>query len=210
MRPVPLVLLFALNACALVTPPQMRTVQDNVLTSKELPAIRIAVDPSFHYAGKIPFTIAGLAGGERYVFVDAEGKRVKRMFVLQFEQWLPGIDETYRYDFTNARELGGHRWRHNIGWYSQSALRISQPGGEATAMHRWLEREGWEVDDELLMSRFLTLGNPDRKSELILFYLERASDNGVTIAELDADESRAAAFARELEERSLAAFRIVP
>lgn len=209
MRAIAALALLALNACALVYP-HTRTVKDNVLTSTELPVIRIAVDPSFRYAGRIPFEVAGLAGGDRLVFVDAEGKRVKRMFVAQFEQWLPGIDETYRYDFTNARDIGGHRWRHNIGWYSQRALRGSNPKGEAAVMHEWLEREGYEVDDELLMSRFLTLGSEDRKSELILFYLERASDNGVTVAELDADESRASSFAKGLEERSLAAFRILP
>lgn len=209
MRVPAVVLLLVLSACATVPGPP-RSVHENVLTSTELPRIRIAVEPPFRYAGRVPFQIAGLAAGDRYVFVDTEGRRVKRLFVAQFESWLPGIDEIYHYDFTGARELGGHRWRHNIGWYSQRASREAQPRGEAAAMHRWLEREGYEVDDELLMSRFLTLGDEQRKSELILFYIENAGENGVTLAELDADESRMSAFARELEERSLAAFRILP
>jgi hypothetical protein len=200
-------MLAALLACA--SGSNGRTVRRNVVTSAAQPAIRIRVAPEFRYVGRVPFRIRDVAAGDRYVFVDADGHRVKRMFVLQFEGFLPGIDQIYRYDVSSARTIGGHKWRHNLWWYSDRAQRAQDRGPEARAMHDWLASGGWIVDDELLMSRFLTIGDETRKHELILFYFENARDHGLSVAELDADESRIGAVAKGLEERSLAAFRVL-
>jgi hypothetical protein len=199
-------LLLLAGACA--TTPKAQYVRGNRLVSKALPPIEIEVAPEFRYVGAVPFRIRDVAAGDRHVFVEADGMRVKRLLVFQFESFLPNVDDYYRYDFTNARDIGGYPWRHSVYWYSQRALSQENPGGEATVMHEWLAKNGYLVDDELLMSRFLTLGHENRKSELILFYLENAKDNGVTLAELDANESLRSKFEEGLVARSLAAFKI--
>lgn len=199
--------LVALVSCA--SGSDDRTVRRNVVISSAQPSIRIRVAPELRYVGRVPFRIRDVAAGDRYVFVDADGRRVKRMFVLQFEGFLPGVDESYRYDFSNARTIGGHKWRHNLWWYSDRAQRSRGAAPEARAMHDWLASGGWIVDDELLMSRFLTIGDETRRHELILFYFENARDHGLSVAELDADESRIGTVAKGLEERSLAAFRVL-
>lgn len=201
--------LLTLAACSSSVTHDGRTVRGNVIVSDHQPPIRIEISRDFQYAGRVPFRIRDVAAGDRYVFVNAVGKRVKRMFVLQFEGYLPNIAHTYNYDFTNARNMGGYKWRHNIGWYSDKALRAEGQGNEAAAMHDWLAAEGWIVDDELFMSRFLTLGDETRKNELILFYYENVRDHGLTVERLNADRSLADPVRKPLEERSLTAFRIL-
>jgi hypothetical protein len=180
-------------SCTSASSSETRSVKGQRMTSTALPAIVIDVAEPFRYIGKFPFTIGDIASGERLVFVDADGKNVKRLFVMQFESFLPTSTEIYRYDFSNAMILGGHRFRHNLGRYRTSELRAARPGNEAALTHDFLAARGYTLADDLLMSRFVTLGSEDRKSELILFYIETAKSGA----------------AEGLEERSLASFRVV-
>lgn len=172
------------------------------------PAAVIEVAPTFRYAGRVPFVLGGVARGERILFIDAERKRVKRLFVAQFEEFLPSSPEIYRYSFENAQEIGGLRFRHNTGGYSASELGRTHPGNEAAVMHAFLKRKGYAVDDALLMSRFVTLGAPDRRSELILFYLEPAGAHGLRVEDLNDGNARWQNVRKDLQERSLKMFRV--
>lgn len=194
----------AIHAGAQTSP---RTIDGQVVTSSALPPVRIEIDPAFRYIGRMPFTIRNVAGGERIVFADAQGKTIRRMVVLQFEGFLPGVDEIYRYDFSRAREIGGLRWRDNA-WVYCTAAQIAAGGNEGTQMHRWLAEQGHQTPDVQLMYRFLTLGDERRKDELIIFYLE-GSDDPSWIGKSDAESEVWQAQARVLERRALAAFRIL-
>jgi hypothetical protein len=130
------------------------------------------------------------------------------MVVFQFEGFLPGTNEIYRYDFTGARKIGGHLWRMNAGAYSAAAMRRSNPGNEATAMHEALTALGYDVPDVQVMFRLVTLGNAERKHELILFYLEGTDDPKWLTKREDAPtdwQERAT----EMERRALASFQVV-
>ncbi len=61
---------------------------------------------------------------------------------MQFEGFLPQVNEIYRYDFSNAREIGGLRWRSNAFAY-RTPERQSTEAPEATAMHNWLRAGGY-------------------------------------------------------------------
>jgi hypothetical protein len=193
------------SACMSARIPTRPRVRRNRIVSYAKPAAVIEIAPTFRYVGRFPFVIGDIAAGERIVFAVTEQKRVKRLFVAQFEEFLPSSSEIYRYSFDNAREIGGLRFRHNTGGYNVTRL---GPGSEATAMHAFLKRKGYAVDDELLMSRFVTLGATDRRSELILFYLEPARDHGLTVDVLDEGNAKWQSVRKMLERRSTESFRV--
>lgn len=152
-----------------------------------------------------------MARGTRYVFVDAEGARLRRLFVLQFEEFLPASKEIYRYDMTTAEDIGGHRFRQSTFAYN-SAVDPSAAPDEGRLTTAFLVQRGYEVPNVLLASRFLTLGSDDRKSEMILFYLEPAAA-GVTLSDLYSGEEPTAAWTalrKPLADRSRQAFTIAP
>lgn len=186
-----------------------RAVNGQQLTSDSTPSITVDVSPAFKYVGRVPFALGDIAAGERHVFADLDGKRVKRLFVAQFEAYLPASHGSYQYSFEGALEMSGHRFRHTLGWYSDAALRQKQPGNEAALMMDFLVSKGYSVGDELLMSRFVTLGNEDRRSEFILFYLENARDDGVSIEGLEKDDAKWTAMKDALDQRSREAFKVV-
>jgi hypothetical protein len=189
-----------------------RAVDNNVLTSRELPPIRITVDREFDYIGSFQFRLGDVAAGERYVFVDAEKGRVLRTVIAQFEGFLPQSDEIYRYDFSNAMQWNGFRFRDNTFAYNEPAYSKEHPGNEAALTAAFLRRKGFEVPEDWMVSRFVTLGDDSRKHELILFYAEDLATTGVGLDQLyTADDEPTETWERlrsELRKRSLKAFSV--
>ena len=86
----------------------MRAVKGQVLTSTRLPAIRMRFDKSLKYVGSQKFILYERAQAEQHFFVDADARgRVRRMYMLQFEGYLPGIDASYSYEPKETVKLGG-------------------------------------------------------------------------------------------------------
>jgi len=112
---------------------------------------------------------------------------------------------------STAEDIGGQRFRHSTFAYG-SAGNSSEPPDEGTLTTGLLVQRGYEVPSVLLASRFLTLGSDDRKSEMILFYLEPAAP-GVALGDLYAGEEPTAAWTalrKPLAERSRQVFTIAP
>lgn len=165
-------------------PVPVRTVEDRTLRSTALPALAVTVPEGFGYVDRFDFEIGEIATGERFVFVDAEEGSVTRMIIAQFEAMRPGTDETYRYSFDGAPEVAGYRWRSNPFFFRHSEARARNPGGEAALTEALLAEHDLEIADEVMAARFLTVPDPARRHELILFYVERVRDTGHVIADL--------------------------
>lgn len=186
-----------------------RRVENNTLISDDLPAIKITVNKDFKYIGRFDFKIRDVATGERLVFVDAAGKKVRRLFIAQFEGFLPNIDDFYRYNFDNAELFGTHKFRQNTYAYSNLQAREENPEGESSLTYDFLLDKGYEVEDQVMMSRFLTVPDEKKKHELILFYLENVSDSNHKLAEFYKDDNSTAIWqeiSKALTERSLKSF----
>ena len=191
------------------SPAPSRTVEKQSVLSTALPRVRVDIAPAFRFLGRVPFTIRDVAAGERLVFAEIEGTRIRRMFVLQFEGYLPHIDQTYRYDFTNAETIGGLRWRSNAFAYAVPAPAAGASAGEAGVMHEWLRARGYTTPPVQLMYRFLTLGDERRRDELILFYLE-GSDDQTWLADMNSNTPRWRQRAAELEAAARRSFTVSP
>jgi hypothetical protein len=180
--------------------------------STEFPRIKVLVDGTFSYLGQFPFKIAGVAGGERYVFAELNRGSVNRLFIAQFESFLPESHETYNYSFADAPSLGGHRFRQNEFAYSNRQAKAENPEGEGVLTANFLSGHGYRLEDELMASRFVTVPDPERKHELILFYIENVSSSGHRLEEFYVGEEGTpvwAAIAKGLATRSLESFKVV-
>ena len=177
-------LLILLALLSLGVTAQTRYVKGQTLVSDEFPQISVSVNKSFQYLGKFDFTLRNIAGGTRFVFVDADKqKNVKRLFIAQFEGFLPGIKHTYNYNFDKAPFIGKHKFRQNTFAYSNSASEREDPGNEGSLTAKFLREKGYKFEDEFMMSRFVTVPDAERRHELILFYIENVSTTGKTIVD---------------------------
>ena len=101
--------IIALAAFGLFAPPAgaQRSVEGRTLSSRELPPLRIKFGKEFKYVGAQSFVLYGNAQVEQHFFVDADGGRIRRMFLVQFEGYLPTNTHTYDYQIKDTVNLGG-------------------------------------------------------------------------------------------------------
>ena len=90
-----------------VASPKTRSVEGQVLTSTEMPAVRIEFDKGFKYVGGHSFILYDVAHAEQHFFLDADREgRVKRMYWVQFEGYLPTNTNVYRYKVSKTANIG--------------------------------------------------------------------------------------------------------
>lgn len=205
-----LLLVVVISAVCAAQGPQ-RTVEDNALVSSDLPKVRIRVDKSLKYLGKFDFNLRNIAAGERYVWAEAEGNRVKRMFVVQFEGFLPQVNEQYRFRMRTPVKLGRETYSHNLWFYNDEATRSAQPPNEAAYLTKFLAERNLSQDLDLMMSRFARIVGDDHRHEIIFFYWENLRDHGLSAQDFPDEEPVTPAhktLGHEFYERSLRAFSV--
>jgi hypothetical protein len=76
----------AISKQANAGPQPTRTVKGQILTSIEMPVVRLEFDKVFKYVGGHAFILYDVARAEQHFFVDADqAGRVKRLYWVQFE-----------------------------------------------------------------------------------------------------------------------------
>ncbi len=164
----------------------VRFVKGNTIISKKLPKIEIKVDEEFSFVGKFDFEIIAssdeysedmqgkpVAVGERYVFASTdENQSVNKLFIVQFEGFLPENDLIYNYNFDKSNFIGENKYRHNTWFYDSKKLAQGNPNNEGAKTRTFLEEKGFQLEDQFMMSRFVGLASENRKNEIIIFYHE--------------------------------------
>jgi hypothetical protein len=156
---------------------QTRVVKGRVLTSAKLPAIRMRFDKRFKYVGSQKFVLYGRAQAEQHFFVDADARRrVRRMYMLQFEGYLPGIDASYNYEVKETVKLGGMDYMVNVeNVPNVKAALGQQPESDAARAVAFLEGKGYSVGESVRYQRFVRLVDESKRNEFIMLYVEDAS-----------------------------------
>src|SRR6266704_1533994 len=153
---------------------QTRRVKGRVLTSTSLPPIRIKFDKAFKYVGSHSFILYGRAQGEQHFFVSADKQqRIKRMYMMQFEGYLPKIKATYDYPFTKTVNLGGQTYIVNAERIPNVPAALKQnPQSDVTRAASFLESKGYRISESIMFQRFVRLVDEAKRNEFILLYVE--------------------------------------
>ena len=173
-------------------PPVSRKVSGQVLTSDEAPPVRIEFDKAFKYVGGQSFILYDVAAAEQHFFVDADGRgRIRRLYWVQFEAYLPGNQHYYEYKSPNVVRLGG------LDFVANSAARNipAPPAAPETSPENkisdgdraraFLASKGFApTSGEVLWQRLVHMPDESKRSELMIIYLEDLTGTGLTAADL--------------------------
>ena len=153
---------------------QTRRVKGRVLTSTSLPPIRIKFDKAFKYVGTQSFILYDRAQVEQHFFVSADKQqRIKRMYMMQFEGYLPKIKATYDYPLTKTVNLGGQTYIVNAESIPNVPAALKQnPQSDVTRAASFLESKGYHISESIMFQRFVRLVDEGRRNEFILLYVE--------------------------------------
>jgi hypothetical protein len=164
---------------------QARRVTGQTLTSTHLPAVRIKFDKAFKYVGSQSFVLYDIANAEQHFFVDADKQgRIKRMYWIQFEGYLPNNTHSYDYKSSKTVDIGGLKFIGDV-----QARNISGNQGRADSDgnrgRAFLEAKGYRMaSDEVLWQRLVHLVDEAKRNELMIIYLEDLSGMRLTAADL--------------------------
>jgi hypothetical protein len=183
---------FRLAAESNVPQQQKRNVKGQMLTSTEMPAVRLKFGKDFKYVGSQDFILYDVARAEQHFFVDADKQgRIRRMYWVQFEGYLPGNTNTYRYKINKTVNMGGldfiaDAYARNI---KTSPGRPDSDGSRARA---FLEKQGYRLlSDEVMSQRLVNLVDEAKRNELMIIYLEDLTDMKLTAADVSPGGSAA-------------------
>ena len=162
-----------------------RPVSGQVLTSTTMPAVRIEFDKDFKYVGSQSFVLYDVANAEQHFFaeLDKEG-RVKRLYWIQFEGYLPNNSHSYNYKANKVVNIGG------LAFIADArALNIktspSRANSDGSKAREFLESKGHGLaGDDILMQRLVHLVDEAKRNELMVIYIEDLSGTGLTAADL--------------------------
>lgn len=164
---------------------QTRSVKDRVLTSTQLPAVQIEFAEPFKYAGGHSFILYEVANAEQHFFVDADKDgRIKRMFWVQFEGYLPSNTHAYDYKSTKTVKLGG------LDFFADAYARNikaspGRPDSDGNRARAFLTSKGYRlISDEVLSQRLVHLIDEAKRNELMIIYLEDLGPMKLTAADL--------------------------
>lgn len=166
-----------------------RSVSKNKIVSLENPIVRIEVDEQLPHVGILNWILKNVAQVERYVYAshDAE-KRIRRLFIAQFEAYLPDVKGGYTFEVKNPTRLGDFDYQTDIGVYNFAERIAANPGAEPEVTKALFDQNGLKVDDDYLVARYARITDAvDKRRELILFYFENLRDSGFTRAQLEAN-----------------------
>ena len=183
-------------------------VDAGVLVSLAEPSLALSVDEPFEYVGRHPIAIGNTGAGERFVFADEAGE-YSRFVIVQFEGFLPGVDDYFRYDLSASPVVAGYPFRSNAYAFDMGEALAAEPTNESAATYAFLRDKQIEVPDQWMMWRSLTVVDEAKKKEVIIFYVEDVASIGLTLADLYRDGSATQQWRdiqKELEARANGAF----
>jgi hypothetical protein len=172
---------------------QVRSVRGQVLTSTEMPAVRLEFDKEFKYVGTQNFILYDVARAEQHFFVDADRQgRIKRFYWVQFEGYLPSNTHAYNYKVNKMVNIGGFDFIADA--YPRNLKgNLGRPDSDGNRARAFLESKGYRMSsDDIMSQRLVHLVGGAKRNELMIIYTEDLSEMGLTAGELGA-EGRAAA-----------------
>lgn len=156
-----------------------RSVKGRVLTSKNAPELRLKFGKKFKFGGSHEFVLYNRAKAEQFFFIEAENKKIKRLYMLQFESFLPNIDGKYEYNEPNTVEIGGLKYFANSEDIPnvEAALQ-AVPDSDIAKAAKFLQDKGFTLMKSLKYQRFVRVIDDAKRSEFIMLYVEDAERAG--------------------------------
>ena len=165
--------------------PITRTVKGQVLTSSDMPAVKIEFDKSFRYIGNQSFVLYDVANAEQHFFVDADKDgRMKRFYWVQFEGYLPTNTHSYNYKSPKVVNAGGFDFFADANARSLTG-NLGRPDSDGARARAFFEKKGLRMlGTELISQRLVHLIDEAKRNELMIIYVEDLTGTGLTAADL--------------------------
>jgi hypothetical protein len=163
----------------------LRTAKGQTLRSPALPKLQLKFDRAFKYVGGHTFILYDVARAEQHFFVDADKDgNVSRFYWIQFEGYLPSNTHQYNYRSPKTVNIGGLDFFADV--YARKVdPKQGRPDSDGNRAREFLLSKGLKTaSDEVMMQRLVHLLDKDKRTELMVIYLEVLTPTGLASADL--------------------------
>ncbi len=159
-----------------------RSVKGQLLSSDNLPPLRVKFKKPFKFVGSQSFVLYEKAQVEQFFFIETDERgRIERMYMTQFEGSLPNAGATYNYPATQTVTLGKEMYVVNAEVISNVSAALKQnPQSDIARAASFLENKGFRVGEEITFQRFVRVVDEAKQHEIILLYVEAGNTLGST------------------------------
>jgi hypothetical protein len=164
---------------------EARSVNGQVLTSNEMPAVRLEFGKEFKYVGSQSFILYDVARAEQHFFVDADKQnRIRRLYWIQFEGYLPNNTHSYRYKVNHLVNIGGLDFIAD-GYARNLKANPGRADSDGSRARSFLESKGYRLaSDDVLSERLVHMVDKEKRNELMIIYAEDLSRMGLVAGDL--------------------------
>jgi hypothetical protein len=161
-----------------------RTVEQNVISSDQSPAVRIELPLDARYLGADRWILYGVADCELHVWIEAgQDKVVNRLYWVQFEAFMHDKPQSrYNYPFTRTKIING--WTFDVR-ARFGATTPPKPDSDAGHVWKIIEAAGYKAPKDMMNVRFVHLPDEQKRTELMIIYAEELKPTGLTAADLE-------------------------
>ncbi|MDT4965546.1 MAG: hypothetical protein QOJ64_283 [Acidobacteriota bacterium] len=195
-----------------VSEQKLRSVEGQTLKSDAMPAVNLKFDDDFKYVGGQDFILYDVARAEQHFFVDADAQgRIKRLYWIQFEGYLPSNNHTYDYKIRKSVNIGGLDFIADA--YARNIKADpGRPDSDGSRARTFLETKGFRIpSNEVISQRLVHMVDDSKRSELMVIYLEDLGRMKLTAAALEPGGAAAARWddiSGKLLERALKGMKV--
>jgi hypothetical protein len=164
-------------------PAPERVVKGNRLISKSDPEITIKLPRNAKYLGADRWNLYDIADCELHVFVEAdETRRVKALYWIQFEGYLPTNTHIYNYSKDEPVTFAGLPFFQRPRFGPNNLP--SKPGSDREHVMAMVKRAGYTLPAHSMNVRLVHLLDEAKRKELMFIYAEDLAPTGYTSEEL--------------------------
>ena len=166
-----------------------RSLVDGRLVSKRDPAVELEFDSSFRHLGGQKFILYGVADTEQHFFVEVTpDNKLKSVYWIQFEAYLPGKPYSYDYDDSPLRvSLGDYEFYTDTAAVSFDPNKKRKAGTDGAMARQFLASHGYTFPRDFAYARLVYLTDESRKKELMIIYIDDLSTQNLKAEELNAE-----------------------
>jgi hypothetical protein len=179
------------------------------LSSEENPRVLLRFNKNFKYIGKQTFILFENSKVTQLYYAYASGNQVKAFYTVQFEEYLPEIDETYNYSIEDSLEMNGAFFLYGPVFNEPNKTLNESRKSDVWHKYKYLQSKGFTLPDEVGGHRFVKVLGPARKKEMLIVYNEDIKLSNTTFAEINEGTEKFETLKANLLKRALAGFSVL-
>jgi len=189
---------------------QSRYVEGQKLISTQMPGIAIRFSDEFIFVDRQSFTLFKNSAVEQFYFVKADDKKkIKALYTVQFESFLPEINQTYNYKIKDSLPINGVSFLYSPVYNKTQAILGDTLKSDVWHRFMGLLFKGYQMPAEIIGHRFIKLVDSTKRNEILIIYNEDLKNTGTTADELDKDSIKNGQVMSQLLQNALKGFSIL-